>query len=60
MSLKGHAMTAKTRCDKPSDGAARKPQKSKGRDELEAAELDKVTGGMSKIVKSADPCEGGR
>jgi len=53
-------MPAKTRSDKPSDSTARKPQKSKGGGELEAAELDKVSGGMSKIVKSADPCEGGR
>jgi hypothetical protein len=53
-------MTAKTRSEKPSDSDSHKPQKGKGRDELAAAELDKVTGGMSKIVKSADPCEGGR
>jgi len=40
----------------------RDPKQVKRRDELEAADLDKVTGGVaaSKIVKSADPCEGGR
>ena len=41
---------------------ARDPKKVKRRDELEAGELDKVTGGVaaSKIVRSSDPCEGGR
>jgi hypothetical protein len=55
-------MTANKRSDKPVAQAARSPKGAKRRDELEASELDKVTGGMasSKIVKSADPCEGGR
>jgi hypothetical protein len=53
-------MTAKVPTGKPRDAKAGKPQPGKRNDELEAAALDKVTGGMSKIVKSADPCEGGR
>jgi hypothetical protein len=55
-------MTAKKSSDKPIAPAARNPKGAKRRDELEASELDKVTGGLSssKIVKSADPCEGGR
>jgi len=50
--------------DKSSDkrDTARDPKRTKSRDELDAGALDKVTGGVaaSKIVKSADPCEGGR
>ena len=55
-------MAANKRSDEPIAPAARDPKQAKRRDELEAADLDKVTGGLvsSKIVKSADPCEGGR
>jgi len=55
-------MSTNKRTDKPIDKAAHNPQQAKRRDELGATELDKVTGGLasSKIVKSADPCEGGR
>jgi hypothetical protein len=47
---------------KSDDNSRRDPKGAKRRGELEASELDKVTGGLtsSKIVKSSDPCEGGR
>ena len=53
-------MASKNSSDSRKSGADSKPAKGKG--ELGSKDLDKVTGGLttSKIVKSADPCEGGR
>jgi hypothetical protein len=54
-------MPVKKQSDRARDATAGKSQTAQQRDELDAKDLDKVTGGMaSKIVKSADPCEGGR
>ena len=54
-------MAANKHGTQPAD-TRRDPKPAKRRDELGASDLDKVTGGVaaSKIVKSADPCEGGR